>query len=94
MKVTYASSAQEDLDSIRRWIARDDRSRAITFVRELQAIADDLANGPERFPLLDETRYPDVRRRNYQSYRILYRATDDEVVILHIHHGRRALPDL
>lgn len=94
MKVRYAASALEDLDAIDSWISRDDPERAITFVRELQDAAGDLTNGPGRYPLLDADRYPDVHRRNYRDYRILYRVTADEVVILHVHHGRRDTPDL
>lgn len=92
MKLVYARSAQEDLDSIRRRIARDDRVRAISFVRELMDLAEDLTNGWERFPLLDAVRYPGVRRRNYRGYRILYRVVDAEVIVLHVHHGARDTP--
>lgn len=92
MKVVYARSAREDIDSIRRWIARDDRARAIDFVRDLTDRAEDLASGPERFPLIDPIRYPGVRRRNHRGYRIVYRAVDAEVVILHIRHGARDTP--
>ena len=64
------------------------------FVRELQAIADDLANGPARLPLMDARRFPNVHRRNHKGYRIPYRVATDHVEILHGHHGRRATPDL
>lgn len=94
MKVNYAQSAREDLDAIRRWIARDDRARAIGFVRELQAAADELENGPELYPLLDGVRFPGVHRRNYRGYRIFYRVTVEEILIIHVHHGRRATPAL
>ena len=94
MKVTYALSALEDLDAIDAWISRDDPARAITFVRALQDAADDLVNGPSRFPLLDGDRYSDVRRRNHRGNRILYRVAGEDILILHIHHGRRATPDL
>ena len=90
MKVTYASSARDDLDAIRRWIARDDRKRAITFVRELQDAAEQIGYGPMHYPLLEGSRFPGVRRRNHRGYRILYRVGSDEIVILNIHHGRRA----
>ena len=94
MKVVYASSALEDLDAIDAWIARDDPARAIMFVRGLQDAADDLADAPLRFPLVDARRYPGVHRRNHRGYRILYRVSPDEVLILHIHHGRRQIPEL
>lgn len=93
MKVTYASSALEDLDAIDAWISQDDPDRAISFVRELQDAADDLVNGPLRFPSLDAKR-PDIHRRNHGSYRILYRIAATEILILHVHHGRRDLPSL
>ena len=92
MIVTYAITAQEDLDAIRRWIARDDPNRAISFVRELQDRADDLVRGPQRFPLIDEDRLPGIRRRNHRGYRIIYCVTEAEITILHVHHGRRGAP--
>lgn len=93
MKVIYTSSAQEGLDAIGVWIALDDPDRAISFVRKLQDVADDLASGPQRFPPLDALRSPDVHRRNYRGYRILYQVTADHIVILHVRHGRHDTPD-
>jgi toxin ParE1/3/4 len=94
VRVIYATSAQEDLAAIDAWISQDDPDRAISFVRELQDAADDLINGPSRFPPVDTERYPGIHRRNHGSYRILYRVTADEILILHVRHGRRDLPDL
>ena len=94
MNVVYAASAQEDLDAIDVLISRGAPDRAITFVRELQAIADDLANGPARFPLVDARRFPNVHRRNHKGFRIPYRTATDHVEILPVHHDRRATPDV
>lgn len=94
MNIQYAASALEDLDAIDIWISRDSPERAISFVRELQDVIEGLVDGPGRFPLLDADRYPDVHRRNYRDYRILYRVSADAIMILHVHQGRRDTPDL
>ena len=92
MKVEISPQAQEDLDSIRRWIAQDNRSRAISFTRELVGKIRSLSRASARYPHVD--RYPDLHRLNYRGYRTFYRIGDDRVEVLHVHHGSRVAPDL
>ena len=91
MKVEFSTTARRDLDDIRRWIARDDRDRAIAFIRELRSRAADLEFMPERFPE-DDALPPGVRRLNHRGYRILFTVEAERVLVLHVHHGARDRP--
>lgn len=92
MKVEFSDTALHEIDGIRRWIARHDRERAISFVRELRASADGLSTMPLRFPLLDDSQLPGVRRLNHRGYRILFTVEAERVLVLHVHHGARDRP--
>jgi plasmid stabilization system protein ParE len=93
VKVEISPPAQEDLDTIRRWIARDSRSRAISFTRELVGKIRELRSSFARYPQVDPARRPGLHRMNYRDYRIFYRVGVGTVEVLHVHHGRRGTPD-
>lgn len=92
MIVDFAPAARDDLTEIGEWIAQDNPSRAVSFLDELIDCANDLVNGPYRYPEVDAKRYPGVRRRNHKAYRIYYRVAHETIMILNIHHGRRSAP--
>lgn len=94
MKIIYSAQARCDLDDIRRWIMADNPLRALSFVQELRARIAGLKDQPRRFPLMNEHQYPDVHRMVHRGYRILYRITDASILVLYVHHGRRATPAL
>jgi toxin ParE1/3/4 len=88
MKVRYTPRAFSDLEGIRSYIAQSNPAAAGRVVALVEKIAFRLADFPESGQLSDEldarvvfsTRYP---------YRIYYRITSDEVLILHIRHAAR-----
>lgn len=88
----YATTAQEDLESIERWIARDDPVGAAALVDDLIDHADGLSVMPLRFPTIDDPRLPGTRRLNHRGYRILLTVEAARVLVLHIHHGARDRP--
>ena len=92
MIVDYATTAQDDLESIELWIARDDPVRAAALVDDLIDRADGLSIMPLRFPLVDDPRLPGVRRLNHRGYRILFTVEAERVLVLHVHHGARDRP--
>ena len=49
MKVVFSNAAELDLEEIGDGIARDNSSRALTFVRELRAVALRLRDMPSAF---------------------------------------------
>lgn len=87
MIVRFTREAQRDLEAIGDHIARDNPSRACSFVRELRQRCLSLADMPVRFPLVDRYASIGVRRCLHGSYLIFYRIEPERVIILHILYG-------
>lgn len=87
MIVRLAAEAERDLERIADHIARDNPARALSFLGELRAKCLDLADFPERFPLVPRYEKRGVRHRVHGNYLIFYRADADGVVVLHVLHG-------
>lgn len=86
MKVRITDDAQSDLAGIAAWIARDNVSAAVQFGDALVAKALEIGAMPRAFPMLGQR--DDLRKRSFRNHVIIYRVTD-EVVILRIFDGRR-----
>ena len=87
MIVHLTAEAERDLEHIGDWIARDNPPRAITFIEEIQRACADLAEFPERFPLVPRYEDQRVRHRATGNYLIFYRVEPAKVVVLHVVHG-------
>ena len=87
MIVHLTAEAERDLEQIGDWIARDNPARAVTFIEEIQRSCLDLAEFPERFPLVPRYESERVRHRAKGNYLIFYRIETAKVVILHVLHG-------
>ena len=62
-EVVFSKAAETDLESIGDHIAKDNARRALTFVRELQAKAQDIGRLPRAFPLVPRYEHHGIRRR-------------------------------
>lgn len=89
MKVVFSSQARAGLREIALFIARDNKTRALSFVQELQEKAQQLGDTPRAFPLVPRYEHRGIRRRPHGDYLIFYRVEDDRVAIVHILHGAR-----
>ncbi len=89
MRVVFSEQAKAGLREIALYIARDNKARAQTFVRELRAKAQDIGTMPRAFPLVPRYEHYAIRRRPFRDYLIFYRIEDDRVSIIHILHGAR-----
>ena len=89
MKVVFSDQAKTDLREIAFFIARTDKARALSFVSELRARAQQIGDMPMSFPLLPRYAQHGIRRRTVRGYLIFYRVADDRVYIVHILHGAR-----
>jgi plasmid stabilization system protein ParE len=87
MKVVLSARARAGLRAIALFIARDNKERAITFVRELERCALEIGRMPEAFPLLPTHEASGIRRRVFRDYLIFYRIQAGQVSIIHILHG-------
>jgi len=56
MKVVFSTEAKRSLREIALFIARDNKIRAISFVRELRSKALNVGNMPWAFPLIPATK--------------------------------------
>ena len=89
MKIVFSESAEQDLEDIADWIARDNPERAGSFVAELVRTCKSIGRAPRSYPLGDRSRDPTLRRRIHRSYLIFFDIGPKEVEILHIVHGAR-----
>jgi plasmid stabilization system protein ParE len=87
MIVRLSAQSERELEHIGDWIARDNPARAVTFIEEIQRACIELADFPERFPLVARYESQGVRHRAMGNYLIFYRVEPGKVVILHVLHG-------
>lgn len=73
MIVHISAEAERDLEAIGDYIARDDPTRALSFVQELRAKCLKLADLPEGFPVVPRYETHGIRRRAHGNYLIFYR---------------------
>ena len=87
MIVHFSAEAEHDLETIDDYIARDNPTRTISFLRELREKCPGLGDLPERFPLVPRYKAMGVQRRGHGNYLIFYRVEVEKVVVIHILHG-------
>lgn len=93
MRLLFAAAAEHDLEGIGDYIARDDPTRALSFVSELREACRGLVPFPRRFPSLPGNDGADRRQRVYGRYLITYLVEDDRVVILRVTHSASQVHD-
>lgn len=87
MIVQFSGEAESDLERIADYIARENPSRALSFIREMRRKCEDLIENPDRFALVPRFEKHGVRRRVHGNYVIFYRVEASRIVIVHILHG-------
>jgi plasmid stabilization system protein ParE len=75
LKINWTPQAQQDLQEIRDFIARDAPVTARIFVQKLKTSVQRLARFPEGGSIVTELGNPTVRELFHGSYRIIYRVT-------------------
>lgn len=74
------------------YIARDAPHVAQIFAARSFDAVDRLADFPLSGRAVPEVGRPEIREVIVYSYRIIYRYTGDDVIVLTVHHGARPLP--
>ncbi len=87
MIVVLSHAAEADLEQIGDYIARDNPSRAVSFIQDIVDRCRHLAEMPEAFPLVPRYEAHGIRRFVHGRYLIFYRVKRDEVQILHVLNG-------
>ena len=94
MIVEFSFEAERDLEEIGDRIARDDPTRASTFVDELIGDCLGLVEFPERFALVPRYERHGVRHRVHGNYLIFYRIEAQRIIVIHVLHGAMDYADL
>lgn len=89
MKVVFSQNAEQDLEGIADWIARDNPERARSFVADLVMACKAIGRAPRGYPLVDRRRDPTLRRRIHGNHLIFFEIGSKEIEILHVIHGAR-----
>lgn len=84
MKVSLTGDARNDLVAIGHHIAKDNPPRAVSFVAELEDVAQRLGEMPRAFPLVPRYEHHGIRRRSYHGYGILYAVRSDRIVVFRV----------
>jgi len=92
--IRWTETASDDLHEAIRFIARDSRYYAASFVKEAHKAAHSLDCCPDRGRVVPESDRKDVREIFVKSYRLIYLVTDHEVIILAFIHAARDLSSL
>ncbi len=93
MRLLFSPRAALDIEEIGDYIARDNPTRALSFIEELQTHCDKIAKTPSAFPKREDLA-PDLQMSVHGNYLILFRVSDDTVRIERIVHGARRMADL
>jgi plasmid stabilization system protein ParE len=90
-QVTWTETAWGDLEGTADYIAKDSPRYAEACVREMREAARSLAHLAERGRAVPEFNDASVRELLVRNYRLIYRLTATQCVIIAIIHGARDL---
>ena len=90
-KLTWSERAEADLVAIGDFISRDDPVAAYRWVRRLIATARAAARIPLGGRRVPELQRDDVREVFVKRYRIVYRVTDRQCIVLTVFEGHKLL---
>ena len=90
MQLVIKPLAEQDLEAIADYIARDNPARAVTFVRELRAQCKRIASNPLGYRERPELA-PGLRSCAHGNYMIFFDVLPDVVEIVRVLHGARDL---
>jgi len=82
--VALTAEAENDLESIAEYIARDSVTTALNVVQDLREKCLALADAPRGYPLVPRYEHHGIRRRPFGSYLIFYRVGSKAIEVVHI----------
>ena len=88
-KVVWAEPAWDDLAAVADYIARGSEHYAATLVDEVKYAASSLADFAERGQAVSEFGDESIRELLIRPYRLVYKITEDTVIVLTLVHGAR-----
>lgn len=91
MNVVWTAEALRMLEEIERFIAQHNPQRASAFIDRLLEKGDTIASFPSMGRVVPELAQPEIREILVGKYRIVYKETPDQIVILTVFEGHRSL---
>jgi len=91
--ILWSNRALSDLESIGKFIARDNVAAAERWVLDLVQADENLSSFPLLGRRVREIHREDTRELIHRRYRIVYRITPSRLEILTVFEGHRRLPD-
>lgn len=88
-QIAWSNRAIEDLKEIVEYISRDSKAYAQSFALQIREKVDRLGIFPESGPVIPEDRSGSIRQITIGNYRVLYRHSKADVIIVTIVHGAR-----
>jgi len=86
-QVIWSDPAWEDVEAAAQYIGRDSESYAAAFVQNAKDAAGSLAHFAERGQVVPEISDESIRELLVRPYRLIYRISADQVLILTLVHG-------
>ena len=93
-KIIWTEPALSDLQGIYDYISKDSEYYASVFVGEILESVEKVTEFPEIGRMVPEYQQNDIREILVQSYRIIYKLEQNQILILTVVHGRRDLTKL
>jgi plasmid stabilization system protein ParE len=90
-RVVWSARALADVESIAAYISSDSPAYAQVVVKKIVKLTRRLSHFPHLGREVPEFQDPEFRELLVYSYRIIYRAGSDEVLIAAVIHGKRNL---
>lgn len=91
MKIKWTEPAVVDLENIRDFISRDSEYYGLVIVEKIFDAVDKLSRFPNIGREVPEISSSNIREIILNSYRIIYKLEEDNILILAILHGARDL---
>ena len=90
-EVIWTDPAWLDLENVADYIARDSEFYAAAFVQQVKEASASLKNFAERGQIVPEFGDESIRELLVKSYRLVYRVSDKQILILTLVHGAQRL---
>ena len=92
MKIIWSPLAIDRTTEIAEYIAQDNPSAAMIWVKTLFDKVEILKSSPKSGRVVPESNRDDIRELIYGNYRIIYRVDKKILSVLTVRHGKQILP--
>lgn len=91
LKIVWSPEAVEDLESIAEYIGRDSEFYARTIVAKALESAKAIREFPNSGRVVPEFGDATVREFFVYNYRVIYKTTEDSILVVAVIHGKRLI---